>query len=141
MLNYETILEDLIETLKKNIKSLSVTKITPLSQVKPPKSPGVYMLFFAGELKYIGSSGNLKKRLRTNLISGNRKSHTLINKLCELKKWDVSTTVSFLRDNAEIKLIATETEDDAKILEEILITIYQPYYNIPLRKLKKKTKS
>jgi len=138
MLNYETILEGLIETLRKNIQSLSTTKETPLLQVRPPKSPGVYMVFFERKLQYVGSSGNLNERLRNNLLRGNRESHTLINKLCELRGWNVSNTVSFLKSDSNIKLIATETEDDAKILEDVLIAIYHPFYNIPLRKLKKK---
>ncbi|MFQ6068805.1 MAG: GIY-YIG nuclease family protein [Candidatus Bathyarchaeia archaeon] len=40
------------------------------------------MLFFEGKLQYIGSSSNLNQRIRNNLFSGNRESHTLINKLC-----------------------------------------------------------
>lgn len=42
-----------------------------------------------------------------------------INKLCWEKKWDVSNTISFLRDNSTIKFLETETDDDAKILEDV----------------------
>lgn len=140
MSDYETVLDSLIEKLRKNLQRLRAAEETPLSLVRPPKLPGVYMLFFEGKLQYIGSSGNLNKRIRTNLLSGNRESHTLINKLCELRNWDVSSTVSFLKANSKIKHIATETEDDAKILEDVLIAIYHPFYNTPLRKLKKQTR-
>ena len=53
------------------------------------------MLFFEGKLQYIGSSGNLNDRIGTTLLSGDRKSHTLINKMCELKNWDVKETLNF----------------------------------------------
>lgn len=140
MSDYETVLDSLIEKLRKNLQRLRATQETPLSQVRPPKFPGVYMLFFEGKLQYIGSSGNLNQRIRTNLLSGNRESHTLINKLCDLRRWDVSNAVSFLKFNSNIKLIATETEDEAKILEDVLIAIHHPFYNTPLRKLKKQTR-
>jgi len=137
MSNYENKLDNLIERLRKNLQSLIAVQEFPLSQVRPSKSPGVYMLFFEGELQYIGSSGNLNQRIRGNLLSGNRESHTLINKLCVLRKWNVSKAVSFLKSNSTIKLKGTDSEDDAKILEDILIAIYHPFYNTPLRKLKK----
>lgn len=137
MLDYKTTLDSLIEKLRKNLQGLMAAQETPLFQVRPSKSPGVYMLFFEEKLQYVGSSENLNRRIRTNLLSGNRKSHTLLNKLCELRKWSVSEAVSFLKSNSNIKLIETETEDDAKILEDFLIAIYHPFYNTPLRKLKK----
>ena len=137
MSNYKTNLDNLIEKLRKNLQGLIAVQEISLSQVRPSKSPGVYMLFFEGKLQYIGSSGNLNNRIRANLLSGNRESHTLINKLCVLRKWSVSKAVSFLRFNSTIKLKETDSEDDAKILEDVLIAIYHPFYNIPLRKLKK----
>jgi hypothetical protein len=136
MLSYNIKLDDLIERLKRNLQCLLATKEVPLSQVKPPKSPGVYMLFFEEKLQYIGSSGNLNERIRANLLGGNRESHTLINKLCKLRKWSVPKVLSFLKFHAHIKFIETETEDDARILEDALISIFHPLYNTPLKKLK-----
>jgi len=137
-------LDNLIQKLKRNMELLLSTKEIPLSKIKSkvklPESPGVYMLFFEGKLQYIGSSGNLGERIGINLLSGNRESHTLINKLCELRSWNVKETLEFLRSSSSIKFIATETEDDAKILEDVLIAIYHPFYNIPLKDLKKKLK-
>jgi len=98
------------------------------------------MLFFEEKLQYIGSSGNLIERIRTNLLSGNRESHTLINKLCALRGWEVHNVVSWLKHNSKIKFIATETGDDAKILEDFLIAIYHPHFNTPLRKLKQNSR-
>lgn len=93
MLNYEYALKKLIETLRKNIEILNTTKPSHLPQVRPPKSPGVYMLFFEGKLQYIGFSGNIKERIRNNLLNGDRESHTLINKLCWEKERDKSEIV------------------------------------------------
>jgi len=127
----------LIENLRQNLGKLQGLEEEPLSQASLPKSHGVYELFFEGELKYVGSSENLDQRIRRNLLSGNRKSHTLINKLCTLRKWEVSDAVSWLKNNSKIKFIETETDDDAKILEDFLIAIYHPHFNTPLRILKK----
>jgi excinuclease ABC subunit C len=137
MVNHQATLDSLIQKLKQNVELLMATQEVPLSKAKLPKSPGVYMLFFEGKLQYIGSSGNLNDRIGTTLLSGDRESHTLINKMCELKKWDVKETLKFLKSFSNIKFIVTETEDDAKILENVLIAIYHPFYNIPLRKLRK----
>jgi excinuclease UvrABC nuclease subunit len=137
MSNYQDKLDKLIQKLKQNMNRLLATQKVPLSKASPPKSPGVYMIYFNGELQYIGSSGNLKERIKTNLLGGDRESHTLINKLCTLKNWNIDEVRNFLKTAATIKFIDTETEDDAKILEDVLVAIHHPYYNAPLRKLKK----
>lgn len=137
MQNLEDVLKNLIVSLRNNFKTISANKEFPLVQVRPPKSSGVYMLFFDGELQYIGFSANLFERLRGNLLSGDKKSHTLINKLCELREWDELITVDYLKSNSTVKFLQTKTEDDAKILEGVLIAIHHPFFNIPLRKLRK----
>jgi hypothetical protein len=130
-------LDNLIQKLKQNIERLLTTQEVPLSKVSLPKSPGVYMIFFNGKLQYIGSSGNLKERIKTNLLSGDREAHTLINKLCTLKNWSIDKAHNFLKTAATIKFIETDTEDEAKILEDVLIAIYHPFYNMPLKIAKK----
>ena len=84
MLDYHI---ELARRLEVELHNLSEAKEVPLHQVVLPKSPRVYMLFFDGELQYTGSSENLNQRIKTNLIQGNREPHTLINKLCYIKKW------------------------------------------------------
>jgi excinuclease UvrABC nuclease subunit len=54
-----------------------------------------------------------------------------------LKNWSIDEVRNFLKTAATIKFIDTETEDDAKILEHVLVAIHHPYYNTPLKKLKK----
>lgn len=138
MSNLEAKLDSLIIKLKKNLQDLMAAKEIRLSQIRPSKSPGVYMLFFEGELQYIGSSGNLNRRIRANLLGGNRESHTLINKLCVLRNWSRTETLNFLKMNSTLKVVETDSEEDAKILENVLIPIHHPFFNVPLRKLKKK---
>jgi hypothetical protein len=128
---------NLIQKLKQNIERLLTTQEVPLSKVSLPKSPGVYMIFFNGKLQYIGSSGNLKERIKTNLLSGDKEAHTLINKLCTLKNWSIDKAHNFLKTSATIKFIDTNTEDEAKILEDVLIALYHPFYNMPLKIAKK----
>jgi excinuclease UvrABC nuclease subunit len=137
MSNYQDKFDKLIQKLKQNMNRLLAIQEVPLSKASPPKSPGVYMIYFNGELQYIGSSEDIKRRIKTNLLSGNKESHTLINKLCTLKNWSIDEVRNFLKTAATIKFIDTETEDDAKILEHVLVAIHHPYYNTPLKKLKK----
>ena len=125
----EIIVGNLIEKLRQNLDKLLRTEDVSLPQARPPKSAGVYMLLFEEELQYIGYSGNLSKRIRGDLLSGDRKSHTLINKLHKLRRWGVSVVVRWLKDNARAKFISTDTEYDARILEDFLIAIYHPYFN------------
>jgi excinuclease UvrABC nuclease subunit len=133
MSSYQDKLDNLIQKLKQNMNRLLTTKEVPLSKASLPKSPGVYMIYFNGKLQYIGSSGNLKERIKTNLLSGDREAHTLISKLCTLKNWNIDKAHNFLKTAATIKFIETETEDDAKILEEVLIALYHPFYNMSLK--------
>jgi hypothetical protein len=137
MSSYQDKLDNLIQKLKQNMNRLLATQEVPLSKASPPKSPGVYMIFFNGKLQYIGSSENLKERIKTNLLSGDKEAHTLINKLCTLKNWSIDKAHNFLKTSATIKFIDTNTEDEAKILEDVLIALYHPFYNMPLKIAKK----
>lgn len=53
------------------------------------------------------------------------------------EKMEVWEAVNFLKSNATIKFESTATEDDAKVLGDILISIYHPPYNTPLKNWKK----
>lgn len=134
----ENDLSILFERVRQNMDRLVGLEETPISDSKIfKKSPGVYMLFFEDGLQYVGSSGNLRRRIITNLLAGNEKSHTLINKLCILRKISVANAKKLLKENSKIKSITTETEDDARILEDVLIALHHPIFNEPLRRLKK----
>jgi len=45
MANIEPLLGNLIEKLRQNLGRIVGAEEVPLPQAKPPKSPGVYMLF------------------------------------------------------------------------------------------------
>ena len=134
----ESDFDSLFGRLKLNKDRLENLREVPLADVKPAKKcPGVYIIFFEGKLQYIGSSGNLFARIRNNLINGNRESHTLINKLCVLKGLETKDAVNWLKQDSRIRFMATDSEDDARLLEDVMIALKHPYFNTPLRKLRK----
>ena len=134
----ESDFDSLFEKLKLNKDRLENLKDVPLVDSQPTKKcPGVYIIFFEGKLQYIGSSGNLFVRIRNNLINGNRESHTLVNKLCVLRGLETKDAINWLRQNSRIKFMATDSEDDARLLEDVMIALNHPYFNTPLRKLRK----
>ena len=135
--------EQIVSALKRDFERIHAASEIPLSEAKLPRKPGVYMLFFEGALQYVGYSENLHKRIRSNLLLGNEKSHILILKLCKLREnWDKYKARRFLESSAKIKFIEVDSVEKAKILEAILIAIYKPYYNKPLKQLlKRETKT
>lgn len=93
------------ESLKTIIKSL-------------PSKPGVYQYFDKnGEIIYIGKARNLKKRVSSYFN----------------KKHDNAKTEVLVRKINDIKTISVATENDALLLENILIKKYRPRYNIMLK--------
>lgn len=92
-------------------------KIKRILQTLPDR-PGVYQHLDAdGAILYVGKARSLKKRVSSyfnkNLDSG--KTRVLVKKI------------------EDIKVIVTETEIDALLLENNLIKEYQPRYNINLK--------
>ena len=137
----ESDFNSLFERLKLNKDRLENLREVPLADAQPSKKcPGVYIIFFEGKLQYIGSSGNLFARIRNNLINGNRESHTLVNKLCVLRGLETKDAINWLRQTSRIKFLGTESEDDARLLEDIMIALNHPYFNKPLKKLRKEPK-
>jgi excinuclease UvrABC nuclease subunit len=133
----ENDLSGLFKRVKENLERIGGFREILVSKAQPPKKcPGTYMLFFDGELQYVGFSRNLRRRIITNLLLGNEKSHTLINKLCLSRKIKADKAIRWLRENSKIKFITTETEDDARILVDVLIALHHPKFNEPLRRLK-----
>jgi excinuclease ABC subunit C len=79
--------------------------------------PGVYRMFGArDEILYIGKARNLKKRL-TSYFRGTQ----------SLK------TAALVKDIRRIEVIVTHTENEALLLECLLIKQHRPYYNVLLR--------
>lgn len=137
-LKSESDFDNLLRKLKVNKDRLEESREFPLVDTKPTKKhPGTYMIFFEEKLQYIGSSGNLFIRIRNNLINGNQKSHTLINKLCVLRGLETKDAVNHLIQNSRIQFIPTDSLDDARLLEDTMIALKHPYFNTPLRELRK----
>ena len=122
-------LRQVISRLMKNFERMCSAPEVPLSEARPPKGAGVYMIFFEGGLQYVGSSGRLRDRIRGDLLRGDKTSHTLINKLCKSRNWSRDEVIDFLRKRATIKFIEVDDEYEAKLLEDLLIAIYRPRYN------------
>ncbi|MGB0176692.1 MAG: excinuclease ABC subunit UvrC, partial [Owenweeksia sp.] len=83
-----------------------------------PGKPGVYQhLDKNGKILYIGKAKDLKKRVSSYFT----KSH------------DNARTYMLVRRIEDVKVIITETEFDALLLENNLIKEYQPRYNVNLK--------
>ncbi|MCW3989808.1 MAG: GIY-YIG nuclease family protein [Candidatus Bathyarchaeota archaeon] len=119
--NYYYQLDDLIEI--------------PLVEVDPPKSSGVYLVFFYEKLQYAGSTTNLSRRLKNDLMNGSTSSHTLISKLCKISGSIFWIITGFLKSNAMIRYIETDNVNEAKILEEFIIALKDPPYNGAIQKI------
>lgn len=91
-----------------------------LSRIKGfPDKPGVYLMHDAeGHIIYVGKSKSLKKRVSSYFRHANFASprlRKLVDSIC-----DIST-------------IRTESEAEALILENKLIKLYQPFFNVDLK--------
>lgn len=84
---------------------------------KAPKTIGVYLLRKEGKLVYIGSSLNLKRRLR-GLFSNNPTQH-ILNKRVPREYYR----------NCSIKILEVDNIRDAKALEYFLIAKFNPPLN------------
>ncbi|MCT4622251.1 MAG: GIY-YIG nuclease family protein, partial [Schleiferiaceae bacterium] len=93
------------------------TKIKNILKTLPDK-PGVYQhIDKEGQILYVGKALNLKKRVSSYFN----------------KTLDSGKTAVLVKKIADVKVIVTETEIDALLLENNLIKEYQPRYNINLK--------
>ena len=127
----------ILSNLKQNLSRIRNAKEVSLPSATPPEGkPGVYMLFFERKLQYVGSSARLGERIKQGLLLGIER-HTLIKKLCALKGWNKEKAMDFLKRNSIVKFLVTEDECEAKLMEVALVCIHRPYWNEPLRRLRK----
>jgi excinuclease ABC subunit C len=84
-----------------------------------PSDPGVYIMNDRkGRVLYVGKAGNLRNRVRNYFVKGG----------------DDRPSVGFLVKRVDnIKIILTDTEKEALILENNLIKQHKPKYNVNLR--------
>ena len=83
-----------------------------------PESPGVYQFFDRDEkILYVGKAKNIKKRVQSYFN----------------REFDSFKTKILVNQIIQIKYTIVETEFDALLLENNLIKVYQPKYNILLK--------
>lgn len=83
-----------------------------------PESPGVYQYFNKqGQIIYVGKAKNLKSRVRSYFLKNQQspKTRALVEKICDLR------------------LILTDNEIEALVLENNLIKEHKPKYNVLLK--------
>jgi excinuclease ABC subunit C len=83
-----------------------------------PQNPGIYKyLDKSGTIIYVGKARNLKKRVSSYFVKNHQsyKTNLLVKKI------------------ADIEYVVTDTENDALLLENILIKKLQPRYNVMLK--------
>ena len=93
--------------------------VNPSNTSLLPHSPGVYKYFNkSGILIYIGKAKNLKKRVKSYFTG--KRNHS-------------RKTLKLVQEIDKIEVIITPTEFDALLLENNLIKVNQPKYNILLK--------
>lgn len=93
-----------------------------------PNNPGVYfMKDYSGRVIYIGKAKNLKKRLKSYLVSKVDGGYQAIK------------TARLLSRIADIDFVVTLNETEAFLLESSLIKQYRPVFNIELKYQQKYT--
>lgn len=93
--------------------------LNQIKKLKLPPSPGCYQFFNkTGEIIYIGKAANLKSRVTSYWLES--AAHSPAKR-------------SMLKQIAKIKLIPTDSEIEALLLEANLIKKYRPPYNVVMR--------
>jgi len=87
-----------------------------------PKSPGCYLFKSSSEaIIYIGKAKDIRKRVKSYF---------------QERDWDPKTE-ALLKSISDVDFIATDNEVEALILENTLIKLHQPKYNIDLKDSKR----
>jgi len=94
-------------------------KVSPADTGRLPQNPGIYKYFNnAGKLIYVGKAKNIRKRVKSYFTKQRGQS---------LK------TKKLISEIDQIEVVITPTEFDALLLENNLIKVNQPKYNILLK--------
>ena len=105
-------------------------KISDIKRSNYEEKPGTYIFMKEDKAIYVGSTGNLYRRLRHDLLSSlgqEKQPHSFGRKLIKELK-NIERAREYIK-NLDLKIIITEDEYEAKVLEQILIYILKPKYN------------
>jgi len=106
-------------------------KLEPMSweevklRYKKWKITGVYVIYFNGEIIYIGSTKNFLVRFGTDL--NHKSTHTLYNKL--LREYPKEEVKDLIRNKFKYKIKECKDKPEAECLEHFAILINKPKYN------------
>lgn len=126
-MNYQERVEELSGILQRFLATEQV-KMVELRRKDIPNTPGIYAIYTPNSQKplYIGSTNNLRRRIYTNHLKGNREASTLRRKLFKKLKDERSAT-EFL-ETCSIRLISFESmsEKEIKAVEHFFIAVLEP---------------
>jgi len=92
-----------------------------------PKAPGVYLVYEGDEPVYVGSSKNLRRRVRYQLL-GARK-HYLATQMIRYRFHSKHKFQVHLMTQCSVRYMDTEGADEAKWLEKFVAGVIRPIYN------------
>ncbi|MFU8870403.1 GIY-YIG nuclease family protein [Micromonospora sp. SL4-19] len=94
-----------------------------------PCSPGVHVVLDRGAILYVGSTGDLRRRLRQHL-TGNRGSSVLHDQIGQLLddpgKAASAANIAGWLGRREVRWQAT---DNPKVMKDALVLALRPYFN------------
>ena len=129
-MNYQERIERLSDVLQRFL-AIEQVKMVELRRKEIPDSPGIYAVYTPNSQKplYIGSTNNLRRRIYTNHLKGNREASTLRRKL--FKKLKDERSVTEFLETCSIRFISLEgmSEKEIKAVEHFFIAILEPKMN------------
>jgi excinuclease UvrABC nuclease subunit len=132
----ETKMNNIIQQHTKQLQILlsntQFTFDTNLSQNLPSEA-GVYRIFEPAsdpsESVYVGTSGNLKKRVSDDLLTGDSQTHTLRGKLIQSLQLDDKGIIEYLKNRCKVQVVVMTGEKERFLFEHFAISVLKPKYN------------
>ena len=129
-MNYQERIEKLSDVLQRFL-AIEQVKMVELMRKDIPNTPGIYAIYVPNSQKplYIGSTNNLRRRIYTNHLKGNREASTLRRKL--FKKLKDERSITEFLETCLVRFISLESmsEKEIKAVEHFFIAILEPKMN------------
>ena len=129
-MNYQERIERLSDVLQRFL-AIEQVKMVELMRKDIPNTPGIYAIYVPNSQKplYIGSTNNLRRRIYTNHLKGNREASTLRRKL--FKKLKDERSITEFLETCLVRFISLESmsEKEIKAVEHFFIAILEPKMN------------